>query len=219
MHPRAAVLAVALGLTLGLGGSCAGFGGGSERPSGDTIDIGLKRGAAWTTLSLKRNKLIGSTATLELKRKEIFGFLNGYPVRLTVKNDELSGFAGRGSNQPRNVDSTGRVQIDIEEVEGKLFIEGTWADDRVRFEITADNFNGTIVSPLMGQCQFVLDKTNVENGERSGTSICSGMPEETRLIFPRAIENWLTRGEAVAVLLALLASSPVSSTDPSRSGW
>jgi hypothetical protein len=39
------------------------------------------------------------------------------------------------------------------------------------------------------------------------------LPEQTMLEFPKVVENWLTRGEAVAVLMALLSSAPRTSTD------
>jgi hypothetical protein len=146
---------------------------------------------------------MGSTASLEIRKGEIVGFLNGRAVRLTAKPDELSGVAG------------GRVQLDIEEHEGKLEIGGTWNDQRVHFEISPDNLNGQITGDMSGRrwhCQYVLDKT-AEDGARLGTSICSGLPEQTRLEFPKGVERWLTRGEAVAVLLALLASAPPTSTD------
>ncbi len=178
--------------------------GRSPPRSGSEIDVAMKRGASWTTFLLKPGRLQGSTGSLQIKKGEIYGFLDGRAVKIQVKSDELSGVAG------------GRVQIDIEEYDGKLEIAGTWNDDRVRIEVSPDSLNGTITGQTMGQCQFVLDKTSPE-GVRSGTSICSGLPEPTLLEFPRAIENWLTRGEAVTVLLALLSSSPASSTDRSRS--
>jgi hypothetical protein len=194
----------------------------APRQSGD-VDIGLRRGVSWTTFLLRRGKVVGSTASLEIRKGRIVGFLDGGAVRLEAKPDEVTGSVGGGMQSmsgigddrrsemdPRN--TGGRVQIDIEEYDGKLDIGGTWNDDRVHIEVTPETLKGTIRGRALGQCQYVLDKIDAE-GVRSGTSICRGLPEQTRLEFPKAVENWLTRGEAVVVLLALLSSAPPTSTD------
>ena len=194
----------------------------APRQSGD-VDLGLRRGVAWTTFLLRRGKVIGSTASLEIRKGKIVGFLDGGAVRLDAKADEVTGSVGGGMESrtgigedrraeidPRN--TGGRVQIDIEEYDGKLDIGGTWNDDRVHIEITPETLKGTIRGRALGQCQYVLDKIDTD-GVRSGTSICAGLPEQTRLEFPKAVENWLTRGEAVVVLLSLLSSAPRTSTD------
>lgn len=183
--------------------------------SAGEIDLGLRRGVSWTAFLLKRGRVSGSTASLEIKRGQIVGFLDGAPVRLETKPDELSGSVGGSADPSRAAERKnmgGRVQVDIEEVDGKLEIGGTWNDERVHFEITPETLKGTITGRALGSCQYVLDKIDPE-GIRSGTSICRGLPEATRLEFPKAVENWLTRGEAVAVLLALLSSAPPTSTD------
>jgi hypothetical protein len=193
------------------------------RQAGD-VDIGLRRGVSWTTFLLRRGKISGSTASLEIRRGQIVGFLDGGAVRLSAKPDEVSGSVGGGlENQGRGIgddrraeidprNTGGRVQVDIEEYDGKLDIGGTWNDDRVHFEITPEVLKGTIRGRALGQCQYVLDHIDA-NGVRSGTSICQGLPEQTTLEFPKVVENWLTRGEAVAVLMALLSSAPRTSTD------
>jgi hypothetical protein len=195
----------------------------AERQAGD-VDIGLRRGVSWTTFLLRRGKISGSTASLEIRKGRIVGFLDGGAVRLSAKSDEVSGSVGGGlENQGRGIgddpraerspsNTGGRVQVDIEEYDGKLDIGGTWNDDRVHFEITPETLKGTIRGRALGQCQYVLDKID-GNGVRSGTSICQGLPEQTMLEFPKVVENWLTRGEAVAVLMALLSSAPRTSTD------
>jgi hypothetical protein len=211
-------------LAVVLAGGCAG----PQTPRGpraaDEVDIGLRRGAAWTTFTLKRNRIIGATVGLEIKRGDVVGFIDGGAVRLKVTSEEVSGSFSRtdGVNPlvrptvdmagPTRGADGGRVQIDIDEHDGMLEISGTWGSDRVRLEVSPENLNGTISGRTLGQCQYVLDKTD-QDGVRSGTSICSGLPEPTRLIFPKDIERWLTRGEAVAVLLALLSSPPPTSGD------
>jgi hypothetical protein len=202
----------ALMLAAMLGTGCANETTARGPRAADEVEIGLRRGVSWTTFTLKRNKVIGSSVGLEIKRGELFGFIDGGAVKLKVTAEEVSGNFGRSEGTISRPFDSGRVQIDIEEYDGKLEVSGTWASERVRIEISPDNLNGTVWGRTLGQCQYVLDKTE-ENGERTGTSICSGLPEPTRLIFPKEIERWLTRGEAVAVLLALLASPPPTSTD------
>jgi hypothetical protein len=164
------------------------------------VDVGLRRGASWTTFNVRPSRVIGSTASLELKRGQIIGFLDNRTVRLEVKPEELTGVAG------------GRVALDIDQRPGSLEINGLWNDQRVHFEITPDSLRGTITGGSLGHCQYVLDRTDGD-GARHGTSICSFMPEETRLEFPSAVERWLGKGETVAVLLALLSSAPPTSGD------
>jgi hypothetical protein len=215
------LVAVALGPLLA-GCRQPGSGPSFQRQAGD-VDIALRRGVSWTTFLLRRGRISGSTASLEIRRGKIVGFLDGGAVRLNAKADEVSGSVGGGMESrsgigddrraemdPRN--TGGRVQIDIEEYDGKLDIGGTWNDDRVHIEITPEVLKGTIKGRALGQCQYVLDHID-QDGVRTGTSICRGLPEQTRLEFPKVVENWLTRGEAVAVLLALLSSAPPTSTD------
>ena len=185
-------------LTMAAGG-CAAMQG---APSGPKIgvDVGLRRGASWTTFNVRPSRVIGPTASLEMKKGQIVGFLDSRTVRLDVKPEELTGVAG------------GRVALDIDQRPGSLEINGLWNDQRVHFEITPDSLKGTITGGSLGHCQYVLDHTDGE-GARSGTSICSFMPQETRLEFPSAVERWLGRGETVAVLLALLSSAPPTTSD------
>lgn len=171
----------------------------------DEVEMGLKRGASWTTFTLKRGRVVGSTVSLEIRRGKIRGFLNNTSVQLDATPTELSGYAG------------GRVQLDIEDLGGKLEIGGTWNGERVRVEITPETLRGQVTGRPLGHCQFVLDRID-QAGVRTGSSICSGMPEETLLDFPRDVEKWLTRGEAVAVLLSLLSSAPPSMGDAALGG-
>ena len=112
------------------------------------------------------------------------------------------------------------MALDVEERDGSVEISGVWNDDRVHFQVSAESLRGTITGvieasfgrPSDWHCQYVLDKVE-SDGARTGTSICSGMPQETRLEFPSAVDKWLGRGETVVVLLALLASAPPTSGD------
>ena len=198
----AAVLSIVLvsGLLVGCGAS---------QPPGPQIgvDVGLKRGGSWTTFNVRPSRIIGSTASIEFKKGHAFGFLNNESVKLEIKPDELTGVVG------------GRVALDVDSADGRVEISGMWNDDRVHFVVTPDALRGTITGAKptlmgggLGHCQYVLDKME-SDGARTGTSICSGMPEPTRLEFPSTVEKWLGRGEVVVVLLALLSSAPATSTD------
>jgi hypothetical protein len=193
--------------------SVAGCRTGAGAPSGPPppkigLEVGLKRGGSWTTFNVQPSRVVGPEATLEMKRGEISGFLNGAAVRLKAKADELTGVVG------------GRVALDVEERDGNVEISGVWNDDRVHFEVTAESLRGTITGLVedrtgrrhLWHCQYVLDKVE-SDGARTGTSICSGMPQQTRLEFPSAVDKWLGRGETVVVLLALLSSAPQTSGD------
>ncbi len=192
---RSLVLATILAL-----GGCAANQGPPTREVKIGVDVGLRRGASWTTFNVRPSRVVGPTATLEFKKGKISGFLDNQTVHLDVKPEELTGVAG------------GRVALDIDQQPGSMAISGMWNDARVHFEITPDSLRGTITGGSLGHCQYVLDQTDGD-GARSGTSICSFMPEETRLEFPGTVEKWLGRGETVAVLLALLSSAPATTAD------
>jgi hypothetical protein len=187
----------ALGLTVIAALGCA-----VSQPAGPRVgvEVGLRRGASWTTFNVRPARVVGATASLEIKRGIIFGFLDDKTVRIQVKPDELVGVAG------------GRVALDIDHQPGSVQINGLWNDARVHFEITPESLRGTITGGSLGHCQYVLDRTD-SDGARSGVSICSWMPEETRLEFPSSVEKWLGRDETVAVLLSLLSSAPPTTGD------
>ena len=71
----------------------AGCGSFGQRPSGPQIgvDVGLKRGGSWTTFNVRPSRFQGSTASIEFKKGQAFGFLNNESVRLEIKPDELTG--------------------------------------------------------------------------------------------------------------------------------
>jgi hypothetical protein len=62
-------------------------------------------------------------------------------------------------------------------------------------------------------CQYVLDHREADGG-LSGTSICAGMPQQTRLEVPAIADALLTRAELVTVLVAFLSAPPVASSEP-----
>jgi hypothetical protein len=174
------------------------------------VEIGLRRGAAWSTVTVKPPYVIGPRVTLHLTNHVFSGNIDGQPVHLQVEPD---GIKGSGPS--------GQVSIDIDDSGDKLTIEGSWNGQRASFEITSDTMKGSL-SVYRGRtlsgalyCQYVLDHVDT-GGARVGTSICGGLPEETRLEVPRAAVGWLTRPELVVVLLALLSSPPFTEMELNR---
>src|SRR5256885_1005547 len=62
--------------------------------------------------------------------------------------------------------------------------------------------------PRNSSCEYFLTEL-ASDGALIGGSICSGMPQPTRLEVPRVAQAWLTRPELVTVLVAVLSSPPV----------
>jgi hypothetical protein len=192
-------------------------------------EMALRRGAAWSTLKVRPPYAIGPRVNLHfLKQGQVSGHIDsggGMPndrmagaVNLTI---DAEGIQGTGP--------FGAVAVDVEEGPETLTFEGTWNDSRVTFKITNDSFKGTIPIRRLGRedgrrpfpldtvagvtsCQYVLDHTTPD-GAREGTSICNGMPEQTRLEIPRQVHAFLTRKELVVVLLALLSTPPSTSLE------
>jgi hypothetical protein len=207
---RAAVIVALLGpLTLG----CAALRPPPEMKGG--MEVGLRRGAGWTTYTVRPPHIVGPMGTLQLRHGHLSGTITNRPVSVDVTEDGLSGSVG------------GNVEIDIVPAAESLEVSGVWNDERVHFSITPEALRGTITGSTgdgferrrrrrlnddrpstneRWQCQYVLDRLDGE-GNRIGVSICSGLPEQTLLEFPVALERWLSRNEMVAVLLVLLASS------------
>jgi hypothetical protein len=177
------------------------------------IEIGLRRGAGWNTYTVRPPHIVGPMGTLQLKKGRLTGSIGGRQTSIQITDDGLSGQAGGKS-----------VEVDIFGGPDDIEVDGLWAGSRVHFTITPTSLRGTIGGDLQGseespgrivnreasdllRCQYTLDHTE-SDGSRTGWSICTSLAEETRIEFPRPIQAWLTRNEAVAVLLALLSSPP-----------
>jgi hypothetical protein len=204
--------ATALILLPALLGACAGAtqGQGALPELEGGAELGLRRGAAWSTATVKPPYVIGPRMNLHLNHNIFGGAIDGMPVNLRVEPDGISG------NGP-----SGPVSIDIESAPDKLVFEGTWNGSRAHFEVTDQAFKGSLAVYRGRQvgseayCQYVLDRVEAD-GARAGTSICAGLPEETRLEVPGQVYKWLTRPELVVVLLALLSSPPITQLEGQR---
>jgi hypothetical protein len=202
---RGAVAALAAALALG-GGACKSGGGierGGLKELEGGIEIGLRRGSSWSTYTVRPPHIIGPRGTLKIRRGRMTGAIAGRQANIEILPEGLTGHVG------------GTVEIDIDGGQDDIEVSGLWSGSRVHFTITPESLRGTIdgTGPAEPRCQYVLDRVEAD-GSRSGTSICSGLPEETLLEFPRTIQGWLTRNEAIGVLLALLASPPLTAMEP-----
>jgi hypothetical protein len=183
-------------------GGCAG----PQVAERGRVEVALARSGRWTTFTVQAGRVFGASGSMELRGDKITGRLDGTPIRLEVGPRETTGSAG------------GQVAFDVDESEGKTEISGVWNDERLHFEITPESLRGTITGAALGHCQYVLDRVELD-GTRVGTSICAGMPADTRLDFPGPIEKLLGKSQRVALLLLLLASPPATSTERGRGGW
>ncbi len=171
-------------------------------------EIALRRGASWATLTVRLPHVIGAASTLRISRGHMTGMIDGGSVNLLIEKDTISG-TGPG----------GTVSVDVDETDEGTEVSGTWSGNRVSFKVSADSFRGVIAirtgrtQASLGTCQYVLDRTEAD-GARTGTSICSGLPEETRLEIPSVVYAWLTRTEMAVVLLALLSAPPYTLMEP-----
>lgn len=181
------------------------------------VEVGLRRGAAWSTLTVRPPYVIGPRVNLRLNKGQFTGSIDSRPVNIKA---DAQGLSGTGP--------LGNVAVDINGGPEELLIDGMWNDARVNFRITPQSLRGTIMVGVAGRhdpdtgrgrrfsnvlsCQYVLDKVEPD-GTRSGTSICQGLPEETRLEVPRAAQGWLTRAELVVVLLSLFSSPPTTTME------
>jgi hypothetical protein len=218
---------VVLRLALGCGSvffALAAGGCGSTRQSEASlselkggIEIGLRRGAAWSTFTVKPPYVIGQAGSLRFHKGNMLGTLGGRQVNFRVEPDNLSGqlsSAQRADGLP--MQTGGTIEVDIDGGPESLEISGVWNGRRVRFTVTPQTLNGTI-SALSGyggggQCQYVLDQAD-QDGTRRGVSTCFGLPEETIVEIPEPLGGWLTRSEMVSVLLALLSTPPVAGAE------
>jgi hypothetical protein len=164
------------------------------------IELGLRRGSSWQTIKVRPPYVIGPTASLELKKGTFSGMSsNGELVRINVDRE---GALGSGP---------GRVDMDFASGVDEFIIDGVWNNSRVHFRITSDSFRGSLQT-TGGYCQYVLDEL-LHDGARHGFSICSGLPEETRLEIPMPIQAWLTPSELAVVLLELLSDPPTTALE------
>jgi hypothetical protein len=184
--------------------AAAGCASGGLSELGGGIEMGVRRGSAWTTLTVKLPYVLGPSTSLRLDKGRVTGAINGRGVSITIEPD---GAHGTGPYGP--------VSLDIYDGEDAMVIEGLWNGSRVHFRVTESSFRGTIAVWTGGSlgavasCQYVLDSL-APDGSWLGSSTCSSLPEDTRIEVPVAIRDWLTRNELSVIILALLSSPPTT---------
>jgi hypothetical protein len=221
-------------MALMLAGSACSETGSSVRGGGeDTPQIGLQRGGHWSVLTIKPPHLTGPQFNLLLKDHVLTGSISGGSapggnLHVAIVDD---GADGHGPLGP--------VSMDFVTNEDSTVAEGMWNGHRVHIVFRKESVKGTIAdnsdvnskadsafrgTTLRGtqslldpaarnsSCEYFLTEVTIE-GALTGGSICSGMPQPTRLEVPKLAQSFLTRPELVTVLVAVLSSPPVTSSE------
>lgn len=221
----------------GIGSACSGTG--SSVRGEDTPQISLYRGGRWSVLSLKPPHLTGPQFNMMLKDGVLTGTISGGTapggaLHISIAED---GADGHGPLGPVSMDFITDHDSTVAEgmwnghrvhlVFRRDSIKGTVADNsdvmtRTDREATRGmpglrNRSGQRMSgadsidplPRNSSCEYFLTETSPD-GALTGGSICSGMPQPTKLEVPKMAQAYLTRPELVTVLVAVLSSPPPS---------
>jgi hypothetical protein len=212
-------------------------GGSSSSVRGDDVpQIGLQRGGRWSVLSLKPPHLTGPQFNMMLKDGVLSGTISGGTapggtLHVSIADD---GADGHGPLGPVSMDFITTQDSTIAEgmwnghrvhiVFARDSIRGTVADNsdvmtrtdpdatrgmpglRVR-GVRVAGANAIDPLPRNSSCEYFLTETSPD-GALTGGSICSGMPQPTRLEVPKMAQAYLTRPELVTVLVAVLSAPP-----------
>jgi hypothetical protein len=190
----------ALGLAGALAAGCAssnGHGPATERP-----EIGIRRGGSWSTYSVSPPRIVGPTATLELKDGHLHGSLASRSLDLRMNGPEVTGF-GPG----------GPVRVDIRMNGGETEVEGLWNGAPVHLRFTPEGVRGSVVvargrtGARELSCFYALDRRE-SDGSLAGSSTCAGMPQETRLQVSARVAELLSPTELAVFLTAALGAPP-----------
>jgi hypothetical protein len=219
-----------------LAGSACSETGSSVRGSDDTPQIGLQRGGHWSVLTIRPPHLTGPQFNLLLKDHVLTGSISGGTapggnLHVSIADD---GADGHGPLGP--------VSMDFVTNEDSTVAEGMWNGHRVHIVFRKESVKGTIadnsdsnsrndpgnafrataargggqsmIDPVArnSSCEYFLTEVTIE-GALTGGSICSGMPQPTRLEVPKLAQSFLTRPELVTVLVAVLSSPPVVASE------
>jgi hypothetical protein len=229
-------LSVAAALAV-VAGACSGAG--SSVRGEDTPQISLYRGGRWSVLSLKPPHLTGPQFNMLLKDGVLSGTISGGTapggaLHIAIAED---GADGHGPLGPVSMDFITDHDSTVAEgmwnghrvhlVFRRDSIKGTVADNsdvmtRTDREATRGmpglrNRAGQRMAgadaidplPRNSSCEYFLTETSPD-GALTGGSICSGMPQPTKLEVPKMAQAYLTRPELVTVLVAVLSSPPPS---------
>jgi hypothetical protein len=205
------------------------------RSGDDTPQIGLQRGGHWSVLSIRPPHLTGPQFNLLLKDHVLSGSISGGTapggnIHVAIADD---GADGHGPLGPVSMDFVTSEDSTVAEgmwnghrvhiVFRRESVKGTIADnsdmnakgdpDRGRTFRTrgvAGSSGANMLDPAArnSSCEYFLTEIT-SDGALSGGSICSGMPQPTRLEVPKMANTVLTRPELVTVLVAVLSAPPI----------
>jgi hypothetical protein len=220
--------------------ACAERGGGPTSSREDTPQIGLQRGGHWSVLSIKPPHLNGPQFNLLLKDGVLTGTISGGTapggnLHVSIADD---GAEGHGPLGPVSMDFITTEDSTVAEgmwnghrvhiVFRKESVKGTIADNsdimtrgdpeqnqstRLRTRLRGmSGANQLDPTARNSSCEYFLTEL-ASDGALTGGSICSGMPQPTRLEVPKLANTYLTRPELVTVLVAVLSAPPVVASE------
>jgi hypothetical protein len=204
------------------------------RSGDDTPQIGLQRGGHWSVLSIRPPHLTGPQFNLMLKDHVLSGSISGGTapggnLHVAIADD---GADGHGPLGPVSMDFVTTEDSTVAEgmwnghrvhiVFRRESVKGTIADNSDMMTKTDPEQGRTFRTRALGgtggqnmldpaarnsSCEYFLTEISTD-GALTGGSICSGMPQPTRLEVPTMANTYLTRPELVTVLVAVLSSPP-----------
>lgn len=218
--------------------ACSSATGGAAGGEGDAPTIGLRRGARWSVLALRPPHLTGPHFHLLLRGGTLSGSIasatapaGNLKVRITPTGAHGYGplgpismdyLIGEASTLVEGMWNGARVRLEF----APHALKGTVAENSdvlaraepERMMGTATHrarrrqgpqVNANISDPLPdnSSCQYVLEQLEPD-GALSGPSICSGMPQQTRLEVPKVAQSLFTQAELVTLLVAVLSAPP-----------
>ncbi len=210
-------------LALGPAPGCSSMAG--TRSQEGLPRIGLQRGARTSSLTVQPPYLWGPHFGLMLKNRALTGWVSGElarPGTMRVQIDE-EGAAGFGPLGP--------VSLDFETVDGSSRVEGLWNGSWARLQVERDALHASfavntaahsqagradldVMAPPAedASCQYVLDEACAESC-LAGISICTGIPQQTRLAISPGAFTRLSTPELLTVLVAVLAAPPLAQAE------
>jgi hypothetical protein len=229
---------VAAAVLAGSLGACSEIGA-AVRSGEDTPQIGLQRGGHWSVLSIRPPNLTGPQFNMMLKDHVLSGSISGGTapggnLHVNIADDGADGHGPLGPVSMDFISSEDSTVADgmwnghrVHIVFRRESVKGTIADnsdsntkgdpDRGRTFRTRSLAGGsgqTMLDPAArnSSCEYFLTEVS-SDGALTGGSICSGMPQPTRLEVPKIANSFLTRPELVTVLVAVLSAPPVVASE------
>jgi hypothetical protein len=214
--------------------ACASTGSAARE---ETPQIGLQRGGRWSVLTLKPPHLTGPHFNLMLKDGVLSGSISGGNapggnLRVHIADDGIEGYGPLGPVSVDFITTEDSTVADgmwnghrVHIVFTKESIKGTVAENSdimargdpearqgmriFRGQTRRGATGAAAIDPLPANasCEYFLTELTAE-GALIGGSICSGMPQPTRLEVPKLAGTYLTRPELVTLLVAVLSAPP-----------